>query len=160
LTEHLCDRCADAPQREWSYKRAHVLAWKYQRIKILWEHKSHIEKDIFFQNGKSCTTRVNVKKKELLFSVLTCSIPSLIEKLFQIKIRVFSIENITILKEREVVQLHYKGWPDFGVPATTRPIRELVHLMHLYQQSLAQRGYSGPAFVHCSAGIGTLNHFL
>jgi protein tyrosine phosphatase len=77
-----------------------------------------------------------------------------------IKIRIFNIEHVRTLKEREVVQLHYKGWPDFGVPETTRPIRELVHLMNAFRQSAAEKGIAGPAFVHCSAGIGRTGTFI
>jgi protein tyrosine phosphatase len=41
------------------------------------------------------------------------------------------------------------------VPETTRPIRELVHLMNTFRQIQAEKNITGPAFVHCSAGIGT-----
>jgi protein tyrosine phosphatase len=81
-------------------------------------------------------------------------------QLAQIKIRVLEIENLHEKKSREIVQLHFKGWPDFGVPDTTRPIRELIHLTNMYRQTASQKGVTGPTVVHCSAGIGRTGAFL
>jgi hypothetical protein len=61
---------------------------------------------------------------------------------------------------RRVVQLHFKGWPDQGVPESTQPIRELVHLMQFYRRKAGARSLDGPALIHCSAGIGRTGTFL
>jgi len=56
---------------------------------------------------------------------------------------------------REVMQLQYLDWPDFGVPSHTASIRQLLSLMRQFRTraQLAQ-GLAGPLVVHCSAGVG------
>jgi protein tyrosine phosphatase len=63
-------------------------------------------------------------------------------------------------EEREVFQLHYTEWPDFGVPQTTHNIRELIRLMNMYKQQGVAKGLSGPIIAHCSAGIGRCGTFI
>jgi len=63
-------------------------------------------------------------------------------------------------QERLVFQLHYQGWPDFGVPSLSLPIRELVNLIACYQKKGLSNGITGPPVVHCSAGIGRTGTFL
>jgi protein tyrosine phosphatase len=57
---------------------------------------------------------------------------------------------------REIYHLHYEGWPDFGVPEYSLPIRELLRLSHFLQTPSP----SSPMIVHCSAGIGRSGAFL
>jgi len=66
-------------------------------------------------------------------------------------------------EQREVFQLHYQGWPDFGVPSSSLAIRELVHLVDWFRKRGAcsdQTSIDGPPVVHCSAGIGRSGSFL
>lgn len=56
-----------------------------------------------------------------------------------------------VLKTKhEVIQLHFKGWPDHGVP------QEPSDLLHLHQvlQELEEPLPKAPIVVHCSAGVG------
>jgi len=56
---------------------------------------------------------------------------------------------------REIIQLHYEGWPDAGVPTTTKPVRDLLILMNKFQErASALYSLNGPLVVHCSAGVG------
>jgi len=54
---------------------------------------------------------------------------------------------------REIVQVHYEGWPDFGTPAEPACIVALVNLVN---DLASQRGklQDVPLLVHCSAGCG------
>jgi len=63
-------------------------------------------------------------------------------------------------QERRVFQLHFLGWPDFGVPSLSLPIRELVPLIAFYRAVGSKHGLNGPPVVHCSAGIGRTGTFL
>jgi len=62
--------------------------------------------------------------------------------------------------QKEVYHLHYRGWPDFGVPDSSLPIRELVNLSMFYQKEGYSLGLQGPVVVHCSAGIGRSGAFM
>jgi len=57
---------------------------------------------------------------------------------------------------RDVYQLQYLGWPDFGVPGSTKPIRELAYLT-TYLRSFQS---NAPCVVHCSAGVGRTGSFM
>jgi len=62
---------------------------------------------------------------------------------------------------RDVFQLHYLGWPDFGVPVSSRPIRELAHLTDMYRYFANNHlQLNGPCVVHCSAGVGRTGSFM
>jgi len=57
---------------------------------------------------------------------------------------------------RDVYQLHYLGWPDFGVPVSTTAIRELAYLTTHLRSSQP----NAPCVVHCSAGVGRTGSFM
>jgi len=62
---------------------------------------------------------------------------------------------------REIIHLQYRHWPDFGVPASTKPIRDLLSLSNKFKER-ATTVYSleGPMIVHCSAGVGRTGAFI
>ncbi|KAJ3224821.1 hypothetical protein HK099_007865 [Clydaea vesicula] len=55
-------------------------------------------------------------------------------------------------EERVVTQIHYSGWPDFGVP-------ELEDFQLIFA-SLQRLYISGPVVCHCSAGVGRTGVFI
>jgi len=63
-------------------------------------------------------------------------------------------------ERRNIVQLHFKDWPDFGVPSSTEPIRNLVRIMDFYRGRARVAGIKGPVVIHCSAGIGRTGTYL
>jgi len=75
-----------------------------------------------------------------------------------IDIRVLSLKSSE--KERIVVQLHFLGWPDFGVPEDSTGIRQLVNLTNFYRKYGKSLGLDGPIIVHCSAGVGRSGAFI
>eukprot|EP01117_Protostelium_nocturnum_P001477 TRINITY_DN1177_c0_g2_i4.p1 TRINITY_DN1177_c0_g2~~TRINITY_DN1177_c0_g2_i4.p1 ORF type:complete len:656 (-),score=133.28 TRINITY_DN1177_c0_g2_i4:137-2104(-) len=56
---------------------------------------------------------------------------------------------------RELVQLHYTEWPDFGVPDSTEQMSDLIR-----ELDIRKKGLDDPIVVHCSAGIGRTGTFL
>lgn len=54
-----------------------------------------------------------------------------------------------------VAHLHYTEWPDFGIPASTDVMRELIK-----ELDIRKKGPKDPIVVHCSAGIGRAGTFL
>jgi protein tyrosine phosphatase len=59
---------------------------------------------------------------------------------------------------REIVMIHYEGWPDFGTPAQPATILDLVRLL---DEVVAQPGRktTAPVLMHCSAGCGRTGAF-
>lgn len=56
---------------------------------------------------------------------------------------------------REVIHLQYENWPDFGVPQSTKPLRDILLLMTKFKdRAIATYGLNGPIIIHCSAGLG------
>jgi len=68
---------------------------------------------------------------------------------------------------REVTQLQYSGWPDFGVPAHPTHILGLIEQCNAIIRSYSNRSDSSepeppgqrPVVVHCSAGCGRTGTF-
>jgi protein tyrosine phosphatase len=84
------------------------------------------------------------------------------------------VRNITIsnsaepfARMREITQLHYTGWPDFGAPAHPSDLLGLVEQCDaVVRASSSRRSLSEPALdeerpvlVHCSAGCGRTGTF-
>jgi protein-tyrosine phosphatase len=72
--------------------------------------------------------------------------------------RVFDVEHGG--QTRQITQLHYTEWPDFGTPDSTQTIRELVGLMDVYRMKGKLSGLGGPIVAHCSAGVGRAGTFV
>ncbi|KAF9951283.1 hypothetical protein BGZ70_001046 [Mortierella alpina] len=56
--------------------------------------------------------------------------------------------------ERQVTQIQYTGWPDFGVPDTPLEVLRVIQLANDHNAPMA-----GPMIVHCSAGCGRTGAF-
>eukprot|EP01090_Pellita_catalonica_P012714 TRINITY_DN2838_c0_g2_i1.p1 TRINITY_DN2838_c0_g2~~TRINITY_DN2838_c0_g2_i1.p1 ORF type:complete len:366 (+),score=45.39 TRINITY_DN2838_c0_g2_i1:87-1184(+) len=61
------------------------------------------------------------------------------------------VHNITG-KQRHVMQVHYKGWPDFGKPSSVHGFKQLIRYMDDFASTKSQA--RSPILVHCSAGVG------
>ncbi|XP_002966338.2 protein-tyrosine-phosphatase PTP1 [Selaginella moellendorffii] len=70
--------------------------------------------------------------------------------------RVFEVQPVELTQEPPLCVLHleYLHWPDHGVPAYTRPIRELYRCISTIPDD------AGPIVVHCSAGIGRSGAYI
>lgn len=68
--------------------------------------------------------------------------------------------------DRQVTQLHYTEWPDFGTPYSSCHIRTLVEMFDHYISDSSNTNVNGnsspygPGIVHCSAGIGRTGTFV
>ena len=57
------------------------------------------------------------------------------------------------ITDREVAQLHYKGWPDHGVPSGNS-MSSFTQMLEIFTLMLLTSEPSEKTVVHCSAGIG------
>ncbi|KAF9116173.1 Tyrosine-protein phosphatase non-receptor type 1 [Mortierella sp. AM989] len=72
----------------------------------------------------------------------------------------------TTSKRRQLLLVHYQGWPDHGVPTKSNDLRDILYKIrawkseqsHQQQQTLANKDF-GPMVVHCSAGCGRTGTF-
>ncbi|EGD80727.1 hypothetical protein PTSG_01317 [Salpingoeca rosetta] len=70
-------------------------------------------------------------------------------------LRTFSVKQASNGETREVVQFAYTGWPDHGVPATTK---EMINFRRRVKEEHLKR--KGPLLTHCSAGVGRTGTFI
>jgi len=67
------------------------------------------------------------------------------------------LTNTTTHDSREVLHFHYTTWPDFGVPSCPDTFLEFLGAV---RESGSLDCETGPAVVHCSAGIGRSGTFI
>ena len=63
---------------------------------------------------------------------------------------------------REIIQVHYQGWPDFGTPTEAKTIVNVASLLNdltsSHNNSKPEKR-NAPVVVHCSAGCGRTGTF-
>ncbi|KAF9992425.1 hypothetical protein BGZ79_003088 [Entomortierella chlamydospora] len=72
----------------------------------------------------------------------------------------------TASERRQLLFVHYQGWPDHGVPSKTDDLRDILYKIRAWkseqqrqpQQASHQKDF-GPIVVHCSAGCGRTGTF-
>eukprot|EP01112_Ceratiomyxa_fruticulosa_P017294 TRINITY_DN5361_c0_g2_i1.p1 TRINITY_DN5361_c0_g2~~TRINITY_DN5361_c0_g2_i1.p1 ORF type:complete len:553 (-),score=128.97 TRINITY_DN5361_c0_g2_i1:143-1801(-) len=66
------------------------------------------------------------------------------------------------LETREIIQFHYEGWPDHGVPHSTVPVRNLMKNIDNVVSDVKEKDKEErpPITVHCSAGVGRTGAFV
>ncbi|XP_008117148.3 receptor-type tyrosine-protein phosphatase H [Anolis carolinensis] len=72
-------------------------------------------------------------------------------------IRDFSIKRVNETEVHLARHYHYSSWPDHGVPETTSGV---LHFRDLVRRHIEEHKDSGPALVHCSAGVGRTGTFI
>jgi len=63
------------------------------------------------------------------------------------------LEKLSSSESRVIVQFHYTGWPDHGIPPSTQDFLDLSIAADEANET------KGPIVVHCSAGIGRTGTF-
>jgi len=69
-------------------------------------------------------------------------------------------ENNNQSTTREIIQLHYEGWPDNGIPTSTSAVRNMLVLVTKFKKRSSNNGLTGSVVVHCSAGLGRTGSFI
>ena len=58
--------------------------------------------------------------------------------------------------EKIITQIHYKGWPDHGVPDIRKEFNSFLYMI----QKVDELKGNGPVVTHCSAGVGRTGTFI
>ena len=69
------------------------------------------------------------------------------------KIKLINDEKLT---EKTIIQLHYQGWPDHGVPEIAKTFEAFIYMINEIDKIKGE----GPGVVHCSAGVGRTGTFI
>lgn len=75
-----------------------------------------------------------------------------------VTVREFSVIDIVTQSELDVVQLQYRGWPDFGAPKKPQSFLDFINSIHASAPETT--GRTGPIITHCSAGIGRTGVYI
>lgn len=69
-------------------------------------------------------------------------------------IRTFNLKNNLTKNEREITQLHFRNWPDHGVPDINNSYDVFQDINLKLDNHFEQYKGNSPVIVHCSAGVG------
>ena len=58
--------------------------------------------------------------------------------------------------EKTIIQLHYMGWPDHGIPNIKKTFNTFLYIIG----EIDKLKGNGPGVVHCSAGVGRTGTFI
>ena len=68
--------------------------------------------------------------------------------------RNFSITNTINNEKKEVTQLHFRKWPDHGVPDLVETFETFEKINEKVSEHYSNYKSESPVVVHCSAGVG------
>ncbi|CAG8574829.1 13283_t:CDS:2, partial [Racocetra fulgida] len=143
--------------------------------KVVWEQNSRVivmltkEQEagrvLCHRYWAECMTPCNYGSLELTFISEISPINSSSGSIDSIVIRTFSLvhKNHPEIPAREITQLQFQGWPDFGIPDSPCHILNLIDTANMTQHNASMQCDSsqeiGPMIVHCSAGCGRTGAF-
>ncbi|KAJ6641398.1 Tyrosine-protein phosphatase non-receptor type 61F [Pseudolycoriella hygida] len=131
-----------------------LMVWEQNSIAILMLNKLIEKKQVkcyqYWPELKGPENKMRLTDVGLEVEYLLC------EEYKQYTRRIFRLIDTESTKSREIVQFHYKTWPDFGIPSS--PL-EFLHFLKKVRDSNGMSTDVGPPIVHCSAGIGRSGTF-
>ena len=70
--------------------------------------------------------------------------------------REIKLKNNSTNNEKTVIQIHYKGWPDYGAPTIDDGYKNFLFMIKRVDELKGDT----PIVVHCSAGVGRTGTFI
>ena len=74
-------------------------------------------------------------------------------------IRIFILKKISNKEERKVVQIHYKYWPDHGIP-DVRDKKVFENFCEINKKVDEFNDKKNPIIIHCSDGVGRTGTYV
>jgi protein tyrosine phosphatase len=79
------------------------------------------------------------------------------------KNEIYVIRNLTLInnqtkEEKKIIQIHFKGWPDHGIP--DKDDEGILQAFIEMNKIVDENKKDGPIIVHCSAGVGRTGTFI
>lgn len=138
---------------------------------MIWENNTEIIVmlcNLYEGSKQKCSKYWPSDENEKEYGKIIVKLTQLIECDNNVIIRVFDVkekvENNIVnsllsdyLSTRTVYQIHYRTWPDFGVPENKNDFLNLINVYKDYQSKKTLNGYD---VIHCSAGIGRTGCFI
>jgi protein tyrosine phosphatase len=140
------------------------------KLKALSEKKVSLD----LQKHRRSMTRKDSSRRRARNSTESSPAPSPANELYVI-VRKFTLSHSSepFMRMREVTQLHYSSWPDFGAPAHPIHLLALIEMANSLQRAASSPAarphtkaddpedspHARPLLVHCSAGCGRTGTF-
>jgi protein tyrosine phosphatase len=102
---------------------------------------------------KKCSDYWSVKETQNYFLEL---LPTQNQQDKNIEERKIKLKSKANSSEKIITQIHYKGWPDHGVPDIRKEFNSFLYMI----QKVDELKGNGPVVTHCSAGVGRTGTFI
>ena len=118
---------------------------------MIWQSKSKliISLSALIENKKMKMTQFWPEKEGIMeTNIFNISVKTEFNENDETCIRILIVKNLIHNESREIVQLHFVGWPDNEAPKDPASVINIYHLQKKYQLEGINQNLDGPVIVH------------
>jgi protein-tyrosine phosphatase len=113
--------------------------------------------DLYEKSRPKCHEYWHSSNKLKAFSV-ECSEEK--ELTSDLRMRTFLLTRNKDNESREIMHLHFVGWPDHGVPDVSKVQKSFDIMIQASEDNFTTSKNTAPIITHCSAGVGRTGTFI